>query len=77
MVDVVLGTGQFRGMGGEDVPENVAGSDMGDVLGDRPEERRHLRIGNEAIPEAVVLVDVVLEVGVDHRAVVAPRVAAE
>jgi hypothetical protein len=36
-----------------------------------------LLVGDQPLPELVVLVDVVLEVLIDHGAVVAPGIAAE
>ena len=61
----------------EHVAEDVARPHSGHIGADRGEHARDRRVRDQPLPEAVVLVDVVLEVVVDDRPVVTPRIAAE
>jgi hypothetical protein len=78
MVDVVLSSFKVMLVLLENISEYVSGPYMLDVLPDRTKEFFYDRIGNKALPIAIILVDVPLEViRRINSAVVAPGVAAE
>jgi hypothetical protein len=61
----------------EHIAEHVARGELGHVRPDRSQQARHHLLVHEPLPVLVVLVDVVLEVVIDDRPVIAPRVPAE
>src|SRR5262245_52866742 len=77
MVDVVLRPGQRRRMLVEHTAEDVAGVDVVDLAPNRRQNLPPSTLRQKALPEVKVLVDIVLEVIVDHGAVVAPRISRE
>src|SRR4051812_36545850 len=61
----------------KDALEDVPGGDVLYVPPDRREDALDLLVADQALPEQVIFVDIMVEVVVDDGAIVAPGIAAE